>query len=558
VAVDTVESPVLDLADRFWQWFLSRQPIYATVLGDERYDDRLPDPSAEGRAEEIAGLKGFLADAKEIDRTGLDQEDSMTLDMLEVVARIWLRQHAHDVHHFEAIDQMGGPQNVPGDMSRFQRLDSPERLERAILRLEAFPHYLAAHRANLLDGVAAGRTAAAPTVARVIEQVRRAVDAPIDESPLLLAHPELDDEARSRIRHALEHDVQPALQEHLAALEGYAEFARKGDGVWALPDGDALYRTMILASTTLDEDPQALHDYGLEQIERINKEKAEIARELGFADADALRSAMESDPANFANQPQDIVRQADRQIQSANAAAPRYFGRLPKAPVEVRAVEPYQEAEAPPAFYFPPAPDGSRGGIYYVNTYQPESRPLHRLASTTFHEATPGHHFQITIEGELDELPDFRRFGARLTGAAYAEGWGLYSERLADEMGLYESAYERVGMLEAQAWRAARLVVDTGIHAFRWTRDQSVQLLRDIGLSQLEAETETDRYITWPGQALAYMTGMREIVALRRELEKRDGDRFDLVTFHDELLGHGTLPLATMRRVLPDWVQPRS
>ncbi len=230
----------------------------------------------------------------------------------------------------------------------------------------------------------------------------------------------------------------------------------------------------------------------------------------------------------------------------------------PRRQCEVRAVESYQEAEAPPAFYFPPAPDGSRGGIYYVNTYQPESRPLHRFAAITYHEATPGHHFQITIESELTDLPDFRRFGSRLTGVAYGEGWGLYSERLADEMELYENAFERLGMLETQAWRAARLVVDTGIHAFRWTRQQSVQLLLDIGLSQLEAETETDRYITWPGQALSYMTGMREIVDLRHELEARDGDRFDLMSFHDELLGHGTLPLATLRHVLPGWVKPRA
>jgi uncharacterized protein (DUF885 family) len=271
-----------------------------------------------------------------------------------------------------------------------------------------------------------------------------------------------------------------------------------------------------------------------------------------------MRSALDADKSNYAANGPEILERARRQIERANAVAPRYFGRLPVAPVEVRAVEPYQEAEAPPAFYFPPAPDGSRGGIYFVNTYQPENRPLHRLATTTFHEATPGHHFQISIEGELADLPDFRRFGARLTGAAYAEGWGLYSERLADEMELFESPWERLGMLDAQAWRAARLVVDTGIHAFRWTRAQSIELLRDIGLSQLEAETETDRYITWPGQALAYMTGMREIRALRNQLEKRDGDRFDIVNFHDELLGHGTLPLATLRKELPDWVKPRS
>jgi uncharacterized protein (DUF885 family) len=553
-----VGSPVLELADRFWQWFLARQPMYATVLGDERYDDRLSDPSAEGRAEEVAGLKAFLEDAQQIGRDHLGQEDTITLDMLEVVARIWLRQHAHDVHHFEAVDQMAGPQNLPGDMSRFQRLDTPERMERAISRLEAFPGYLAAHRANLLDGIAAGRTAAAPVIARVIEQTRRAANATVDESPLMIAHPELTGESRARLRDAIERNIQPALADHLAALEGYAEFARQGDGVWALPDGEALYATMILASTTLEEKPKALHDYGLEQLDLIREETAGIAKELGYADTAAMRQALDADKSNYAKDGAEVVERARRQIERANALAPRYFGRLPVASVEVRAVEPYQEAEAPPAFYFPPAPDGSRGGIYYVNTYQPQNRPLHRLAATTYHEATPGHHFQIAIESELTDLPDFRRFGSRLTGAAYAEGWGLYSERLADEMGLFESAWERVGMLDAQAWRAARLVVDTGIHAFRWSRERSVKLLLEIGLSQLEAETETDRYITWPGQALAYMTGMREISALRKQLEKRDGDRFDLISFHDEMLGHGTLPLATLRGELPDWVKPRT
>lgn len=552
-----VGSPVLELADRFWQWFLSRNPIYATVLGDERYDDRLPDPSAEGRAEEVAGLKGFLADAKRIDRHELDQEDTITLDMLEVVARIWLRQHAHDVHHFEAMDQMGGPQNLPGDLSRFQRLDSPERIDRLIRRLEQMPEYLAEHRANLLDGIAAGRTAAAPVVARVIEQTRRAVNASPDQSPLLVAHPELDDESRGRILEAVREWVAPALSEHLVALEGYLPYARAGEGLWALPDGKEFYATMIVASTTIEETPEALHQYGLEQLDAIRSETHDIARELGFSDVPEMRRALESEKWNFAASGTEIVERARRQIDKANAAAPTWFGRLPVAPCEVRAVESYQEAEAPPAFYFPPAPDGSRGGIYYVNTYQPENRPLYRLAATTYHEATPGHHFQIAIESELVDMPDFRRFGARLTGAAYPEGWGLYSERLADEMGLYESAWERLGMLDAQAWRAARLVVDTGLHAFRWSREQSVDLLISVGLSRLEAETETDRYITWPGQALAYMTGMREIIALRRQLEERDGERFDIVSFHDQLLGHGTLPLDTLRRELPGWVQPR-
>jgi uncharacterized protein (DUF885 family) len=289
----------------------------------------------------------------------------------------------------------------------------------------------------------------------------------------------------------------------------------------------------------------------------IEREQADIAAQLGHRDVAALRAAMEVDPANRFGERQQMVDMSELQIERANARAPEYFGRLPRASLEVRRVEEFQEAEAPPAFYAPPAPDGSRGGLYYINTYQPENRPLHRLAATTFHEAVPGHHFQIAIETELEGLPRFRTLGGRLAGVAYPEGWGLYAERLADEMGLYDGPHERLGMLDAQAWRAARLVVDTGIHALRWTRDQSVALLRRIGLSQLEAETETDRYIAWPGQALSYMTGMREIMGLRRELEARDGDRFDLSAFHDAVLGHGTLPLATLRRELPGWVVPR-
>ncbi|HWH23402.1 MAG TPA: DUF885 domain-containing protein [Candidatus Limnocylindria bacterium] len=550
-------SPVVELADRFWQWFLSRQPFYATILGDERYDDRLPDPSAAGRAEEVAALEGFLADTERIAPGGLTAEDAITLDMLSVVCRIQLRGYEQHLYQLEAVDQMAGPQSIPGELSRFQRVDSAERVDRLIKRLEAFPAYLAAQRENFEAGRAAGRTAAAPVVARVIEQTRRSVELPIGGEPLLAAHPEFDAATRARITKAVEDHVRPALADFLAALEAYEPAARAGDGLWALDDGDEIYRTLVLASTTLEADPQELHDYGLGQLEAIEQERRGIAAELGFGDVAAMRRALAADPAGRASRGEQIVELARAQIERAMAVAPRYFGRLPRAGCEVREVEPFQAKEAPPAFYFPPASDGSRGGVYYVNTYEPENRPLYRLAATTFHEAVPGHHFQIALEAELDDLPDFRRYGARLVGIAYPEGWGLYSERLADEMGLYATPWERLGMLDAQAWRAARLVVDTGIHAFRWERERSVRLLESIGLTTLEAEAETDRYIAWPAQALAYMTGQREIAALRRELEQRDGASFDLAGFHDAVLGHGTLPLATLRRELPGWVRPR-
>jgi uncharacterized protein (DUF885 family) len=550
-------TPVDALAGRFWEAFLARNPGWATVFGDERYDDRLDDPSETGRARELAALDELERDAAELESSELSTEDRVTLDILRVIAHMRREYHAHRLWQMDGIDQMTGPQTLPTDLARFQRVDTPERLARLIARLDAYPAYLAAVAGNIEVGRLAGRTAARPVVERTISQVRREVDAPIEAFALVAAHPELVGDERAALVAAIERSVRPALRGFLATLEAYLPFARQGEGICWLPDGEAVYRYTILASTTLDETPQALHGYGMQRIAVLDEERTGIAQRLGFADASAYRAFLETDPANHATEPGDLVRLAQAQVTRAFAAAPRWFGLLPSADCEVMPVEPHQEQEAPPAFYFPPAMDGSRPGRYYINTYQPASRPLHRLAATTFHEATPGHHFQIALESELAHLNAFRRLGSRLAGMAYAEGWGLYAERLADEMGLYADDRERFGMLDSEAWRAARLVVDTGIHAFRWTRQQSIEFLRSAaGLSQLEAETETDRYIGWPGQALAYMTGQREIEGLRRQLSERDGDRFDLRAFHDQVIGHGSLPLATLRRELPRWVVP--
>ena len=265
---------------------------------------------------------------------------------------------------------------------------------------------------------------------------------------------------------------------------------------------------------------------------------------------------MATDPANQAATREELVARATEDIARAGEVAPRVFGRLPRAGCEVRPVEAFKEKDAPFAYYYPPTLDGSRPGIYYVNTYDLPSRTYSKLASTTYHEAIPGHHFQISLEMEHPTLNVFRRLGSRLTGAAYVEGWGLYSERLADELGLYRNQAERLGMLDAQAWRASRLIVDSGMHGLGWSRQQSIDWLLRTGLSETDAVIETDRYIVWPGQALSYMTGMREIRRLRRELEARDGAAFDLKRFHDELIGHGSLPLATLARELPTWVTP--
>jgi uncharacterized protein (DUF885 family) len=551
-------SPVDEMADRFWEYFLERQPIYASIVGDHRYDDRLGDPGPAGRESDRAVLSEVLVEAAALDRAALGTEDRITLAMLEVVARTHLAELDHRLHEFDGLDHINGPQSLIGDLARFTIVNSDEDLDRLLARLGAYPAYIAAHQANLDEGIASGRTAASVVAERSIEQLERMVAAPLDESPLLTALAGLSDTQRERLRVALERDVRPVLAGFLDYVRGYLPHARAGAGVCWLPDGEAVYETAILASTTLPYTAVELHQYGLDQLADIDRERLAIAGELGYPDAATLRAALEKDPANLAVKPEALVEFARAQIERASAVAPQWFGRLPRAACEVRAVEPYMEREAPGAFYFPPAPDGSRPGIYFINTFQPETRPLHQLASITYHEAVPGHHFQLTIETELEHLHPFRRFGSRLAGVAYAEGWGLYSERLADEMGLYLDQRERLGMLDMQAMRAGRLVTDTGLHALRWDRTHAVDVLEATGLSRPQAEVEIDRYTVWPGQALAYMAGMREIVSLRRELEARDGAAFDLQAFHDQLLGHGSLPLAILRAELPTWVQPRA
>jgi uncharacterized protein (DUF885 family) len=551
--------PVHAFADRAWEQFLELDPLWATMQGDERWDDRLDDPGPAGRASLLSMIEAWEAEIRGLEAPGLSVEDTVTLGIVRFAAARFKQGHALRLWQFQAVDQNSGPQTLIGDLARLQQTDTPERFSRLLSRLAAYPAWMAVHRANLAEGVAAGRTAAIPVVQRCLTQTRRMVATPAAESPLVVANSDLSDEQRSSLIEAVERHVRPALAAWLEMLEEYLEHARAGDGICYLADGEALYRYHILAWTTLAEEPQALHDYGLARLAEIEAAARAIVSELGFDDVAALRAHLEVDPANHVVDAAELVVLASELVERAQAEAPRWFGRLPTHGCEVRAVEPHMEQEAPPAFYLPPSADGSRRGMYFINTFEPASRHLHRLAATTYHEAVPGHHFQLAIEQELTGLPAFRRFGARIAAGSFIEGWALYTEQLAAEMGLYRTSLERFGALETEAWRAARLVVDTGIHALGWTRQQSVDLLIErAGLSRLEAETETDRYISWPGQALSYMVGQREILALRARLEARDGDRFDHLAFHDAVIGHGSLALSVLREQLPDWVEPRS
>jgi uncharacterized protein (DUF885 family) len=495
-------------------------------------------------------------EAEAIAPDGLSIEDRITRDMLVVIADLGIEEDTQGTHRLRVVDQIGGPQTILPQLCQFQPADTPERLEKFLTRLRAYPEFMAANAEILREGLSSGLTAPRIVAERTVQQLERLLAIPLEEAIVPAMAQVSNDADRQRVRDVVRDHVYPADAAFLDVLRGdYLAGTREEPGLWSAPNGDSLYRTQIRAWTTLDLEPSEVHQVGLDELAKVDAERRTIARSAGYGDdTKAYRAALAADPTNQPASKDELIQRAREDIERAMEVAPGYFGRLPRAGCDVKAVEEFKEKDAPFAYYFPPSTDGSRPGIYYANGYDLPSRKFSKLASTTFHEAVPGHHFQITLEMENPNLNTFRRLGSRMVGGAYVEGWGLYSERLADEMGLFRNDGERFGMLDAVAWRAARLVVDTGLHALRWDRQRSIDFLLDAGLSETDAVIETDRYIAWPGQALTYMIGCREIERLRAEVAARDGSRFDLRAFHDAVLGHGSLPLATLARELPNWV----
>jgi uncharacterized protein (DUF885 family) len=562
--IGTAAAAVNALADRFWNGLLDLSPISATVLGYEQGDDRLDDPGPEGRARARTLYRETLAAAEAIEAQAarpaegapLPVEERITLGIIRVLCEVELEQQDQRIDRLKVVDQMDGPQTMLPLLATFQRVDTPERVERFLARLADYPRYMAANAEVVREGLAGGLTAARIVTERVIGQLERLLALPAEESPVVTAAVVERDSDRERIVGAVRKYLRPADQAFLEALRGpYLAASREESGLWSAPNGEQLYRTQIRAWTSLDLDPAELHRRGLEELESIETERRLISRELGFGDdTDRAREEISTGPGAVPTSIDELLDRARGQIERAMAVAPTMFGRLPRATCEVRAVEPFKESDSPAAYYFAPAVDGTRPGVYYVNTYDLPSRSFMGLASTTFHEAAPGHHFQLAIQTELPDQNAFRRLGSRLASMAYIEGWGLYSERLADEMGLYLDAVERFGMLDAQSLRAARLVVDTGLHAFRWPRERGVAQMRSAGVPETDAVIETDRYICMPAQALCYKVGQREIERLRAEASARLGAAFDIRVFHDQVLGHGALPLTTLARELPAWL----
>lgn len=534
------------LAERFWDQLLETYPIIGTFIGDERYDDRLPDPSEEGLSRRTTLFLGAMADLAGIDRDALDMEMRMTLSVLETGIRRELADIEYRMDRFYAVTHLFGPGTLTSTLGSNQRADSPERLDRYLRRLRAFPTFLEETSRVAMEAARAGQVVPGLVVDRAVGQVERLLSLGPEGSPAMKPVHNASNNDREQVASALREAVWPAYASYLETLRAYRPAARDSIGLSALPNGEEMYASQILGFTSLPLEAQAVHDTGHQQLAMIQEERQTVAKQLGYEDVQSALAEYQASGKNTAGSRQEMLDIVTDQVRRSWEAAPKFFGRLPRANCQVRPIDEFQEDDMPGAYYNPPTEDGSRLGTYYVNTGHLEGRPLHQTATTSFHEANPGHHFQISIEQEFTERLPLRRFGGFLVGDAFVEGWGLYSERLADEMGLFLNEYERLGMLEAQGFRAGRLIVDTGIHALGWDREQAVQKMMETGSSRLDAEIEVDRYIAMPGQALAYMIGKLEIDRLRAAVIEREGSAFSLRDFHDRVLAFGSLPLAVL------------
>jgi uncharacterized protein (DUF885 family) len=535
------------IADTFWDGLLEVEPLTGTEVGDPRFDDRLPDPSPEGlsRREQVA--RGAIEAAAAIDRAGLDEDARTTLDVMETIARNQLAVLRHRLDRFDAVSHLSGPGQLLPTLATLQRADTPEEAERYVARLRAVPSWLGSIGDVLRESVASGVTAPGLVVDRTIGQIDRLLGLAPEASPGMAPLPD-GSSARDEVAGVLRDDVWPAYAGYAEALRAYRPHARESIGLCDLSCGEEAYTSLIAQHTTVTVEARTVHELGERELAVAKEEERAVAAGMGYAGA---AEAIEAYTASGANTPAtrgELLELARDQVRRSWDAAPRFFGRLPATPCTVKAVEEFRERDMPPAFYYPPAGDGSRDGIYYVNLGDLPRRHLHAMAAISFHEANPGHHFQLTLEVEHRDRHPLRRFGGAWASTAFVEGWGLYSERLADEMGLYTTPYERLGMLAAQGWRAVRLIVDTGIHAFGWDRQRAVDMLASAGVPRPVAEAEIDRYITMPAQALAYKVGHIEIERWRKQAEA-DGS-FSIRAFHDRLLELGSLPLPVIQREL--------
>ncbi|HEY9503132.1 MAG TPA: DUF885 domain-containing protein, partial [Pyrinomonadaceae bacterium] len=553
IPVDQRIKQLHELLAEQWEYSLKSNPEFASILGDRRYNDKLSDNSEAAIAKDLAQSRSFLKRFEATDTTGFPAQEQLNRDLM--ILNLRDRVDSAKFKDWEMpVTQFGGIHLDMAQLVTALPFTTVKDYDDYIARLKQLPNAFEQITVLMRKGMKDGLMPPKILLTQVAEQTEGIAKQKPEETPFAqptTAFPSTfttTDKERLRlgIIDAVRTSVLPAYTNFLTFIrDEYAPKGRVDIGISALPQGTERYAAAIRRQTTTNMTADEIHQLGLREVARIESEETEVARQLGFSDLKSFKASLKTNPAVHPRSRQQILDEYQTYTDQMWKKLPELFGRLPKAKLEILPVEAFREKTASTS-YVQGTPDGSRPGHVFVNTYDFENQLTINNEDTAYHEGVPGHHMQISIAQELTDLPPFRQQAGY---TAFVEGWALYSERLGKDVGFYQNPYSNYGRLDDEMWRAVRLVVDTGIHSKHWTRDQVLQYMRDHSSSnEAYFQSETDRYIAWPGQALAYKIGQLTILRLREKAKAELGDRFDIRGFHDEVLGAGALPLDVLER----------
>ncbi|MGC9996996.1 MAG: DUF885 domain-containing protein [Terriglobia bacterium] len=543
-----------------WEYELRTHPEMATYIGDNRYNDRLSDRSAASYARELEHAEQTLRSIEAISTGGLPAQER--LNKILMVRRLREDIEAYGFKDWEMpVDQFGGIHLSYAALPSATPFRSVKDYEDYLSRLHQIPRVFEQIIANVQLGLRDGLVPPRYLLEKVAVQAQDIADKSPHDSPFtqpLLKFPAgISDSEQQRLHDAtlaaVKNEVAPAYASFAAFVRTqYAPHGRVDYGIWALPQGDARYRFDVRQMTTTDLGSEEIHQMGLKQVAEIEAQMLDLARRQGFSDLASFNEHIRTDRKLYATSGEQLLNLYQHYADQMYAKLPQLFGHLPKTKLEVIPMEAFRAPDSVPADYSPGAGDGSRPGRINVNEYDPQHRLLLNVEAIAYHEGIPGHHLQFSIAQQLPNLPPFRRFASY---TAYSEGWAFYAERLGKEAGFYQDPYSEYGRLENEMWRSVRLVVDTGVHYKHWSRQQMVDFFRQhTAMDEPNIQTEVDRYIAWPGQALAYKLGQMKILELRQRAHDALGDKFDVRAFHDAVLADGPLPLDVLESRINAWI----
>jgi uncharacterized protein (DUF885 family) len=558
--VETRRAQLRDALQQEWEYQLRTYPEFATYVGDPRYNDRLGDYSPEAIAKQIAHDEQQLKIFEAIDTLGFPEQEALNQQLM--VRNLRDAVEGAKFNNWEMpVNQMNGMHLNYASMPKQMPFKTVKDYENYLSRLHRLPRVFEQVTEDMKLGMRDRLMPPRYLLEKVAVQAQEVADAAAEKSPFnqpVLKFPaEIPAADQQRLHDAVmkavKNEVNPAYARFAAFVKNdYAPKGRTEMGVWSLPDGDARYQYAVHRMTTTDLQPEQIHQLGLKQVADIESQMLAIAKSQGFADLKSFNEHIRQDPKLHGTSGQQILDLYQHYTDQMYTKLPELFGRLPKNRLEVIPMEAYRAPNAVPADYSPGAGDGVRPGRINVNEYDPEHRLLLNAEAIAYHEGVPGHHLQFSIAQELTDIPPFRKYGGY---NAYSEGWAFYSERLGKDVGFYQDPYSEYGRLENEMWRSIRLVVDTGVHFKHWTRQQMVDFFREhTALDEPNIQTEVDRYIAWPGQALAYKLGQMEILELREQAKKELGPQYDIRALHDEVLGAGALPLDVLHVRVTQWI----